>query len=181
MIGLRRLFHVSFAALALATPALAEPSKGQTNTAKQLISDYRLLGEVSFKKFIFHIYDAELRVEGSSFSWEQPYALILTYARKISREELVEASLAEMARIGEKDVADFESFRAPLSACFADVREGDKITGHSLNADKAVFYLNGDKTCVLEASGASKTFFSIWLGDNTMDPDRSRKLLGFSS
>ena len=133
-----------------------------------------------FKKFIFHIYDAELRVAGSEFSWEKPFALTLTYARKISREDLVEASLSEIARIENIEIDMIEYLRAPLAGCFADVRDGDQITGHSLDTNKAVFYFNGAQTCTLESPGASKSFFSIWLGDNTMDPDRSRELLGMA-
>lgn len=145
------------------------------------ISDYRLVGEISFRKFIFHIYDAELRVEGSEFSWERPYALTLTYARKISRDELVEASLAEIARIGDKTASQVEYLREPLTECFVDVRDGDKITGHSLDKNTAVFYFNEQQTCNLKGDDAVKEFFSIWLGEETIDPKKSLKLRGLSS
>lgn len=181
---IRRIFCISLASLALsATAVLAavEYPNSERGEDSHSISQYRQLGEVKFKRFIFHIYDAELRVAGSAFSWDQPYALTLTYAREISREKFVEASLAEMARIGEKEAAEVEHFRPPLMACFADVKDGDAITGHSLDANKAIFYFNGEQTCVLEAPGASRAFFSIWLGDKMLDPDRSKKLLGLSS
>lgn len=145
------------------------------------IADYRVVGEISFKKFFFHIYDAQLRVEGSVFSWERPYALTLTYARKISNEALVDASLSEMSRISGEDEARLERFREPLTACFSDVDEGDRITGLSLGADKALFFYNGEQTCSLEMAGASEMFFSIWLGENTQSPKKSRRLRGLSS
>ena len=182
MTKIRRLI-LAILPLTFVMPSFAASIEGMENEYKidlQEISDYRQLGEMRFKKFIFHIYDAELRVAGPGFSWDQPFALTLTYARTISREDLVEASLAEIARIEDKKIDTVEYLRAPLTACFADVRDGDQITGHSLDANKAVFYFNDQQTCILDSPGVSKSFFSIWLGDNTMDPDRSRELLGMA-
>ena len=183
MINLRYLISAVIPVVAFTLPSYAASIEGTTSEKRDSlheIADYRQLGEMRFKKFIFHIYDAELRVAGSDFSWDQPFALTLTYARKIAREDLVDASLSEIARIEDTQIDTVEYLRAPLAACFSDVRDGDQITGHSLDVNKAVFYFNGQQTCVLDAPGASKSFFSIWLGDNTMDPERSRELLGMA-
>ncbi len=183
MIKFRQFMIPLFSLMAVITPSYAASIEGlerDKRNSLQEISGYRQLGEMRFKKFIFHIYDAELRVAGREFSWEEPFALTLTYARKISREELVEASLSEIARIEDVEIDTVEHLRAPLAGCFADVRDGDQITGHSLDANRVVFYFNDQQTCVLESPDASKSFFSIWLGDNTLDPDRSRELLGMA-
>lgn len=183
MLKIRRLISALLPLVALSVPSYAESIEEASNEKRDRLQDiraYRQLGEMRFKKFIFHIYDAELRVAGSDFTWDHPFALTLTYARKISEEDLVEASLSEIARIEDKQIDAVEYLRTPLAECFADVREGDQITGHSLNINKAEFYFNGQQTCTLEAPGASKAFFSIWLGDKTMDPDRSRELLGMA-
>lgn len=161
----------------------AQAERIKPSTKEQLgdVSSYRLMGDISYRKFIFHVYDAELRVSGDAFSWDQPYALTLTYARKISRKQLVDASISELARINKNSESQYEFLREPLTACFADVQAGDQITGHSLGEGRAAFYFNNQKTCDFDVVGASKMFFSIWLGENTLDPKKSRRLRGLKS
>ena len=168
---------VPFNAYADSVPS-DQPSHNDSGFSVDRLSDFSRLGEISYRKLMFHIYDAELLAEAATFSWERPFALTLTYARKIARDDLVEASLKEMARMNDMEASEYEHFRAPLADCFADVRKGDKITGVSLNSDSALFFFNGTQTCDLKFTGASKAFFSIWLGDNTRSPKKSRRLRG---
>lgn len=136
------------------------------------------LGRSSFYVSIFHVYDAELWAPAAGFSWDDPFRLKLTYARKIKSEQLINTSLKEMARIFDAQVEDFEALRAPLAACFRNVKKGDVIEGISESRDTARFYFNGEETCRLNLPEASYQFFSIWLNERSRSPKQTRRLLG---
>lgn len=170
---------LAFAGAGMMPSAMAESSSDLTASA-QTSAPLQQLGTSSFYVSLFHVYDAELWTPESGFDWDQPFRLKLTYARKIKGEQLVQASLKEMARVFDRDVSAFEALRAPLSACFRDVRKGDVIEGVSAGRDAARFYYNGDQTCELDLPNASYEFFSIWLSKQSRSPKQTRRLLGLS-
>lgn len=136
------------------------------------------LGRSSFYVSVFHVYDAELWAPATGFSWDDPFRLKLTYARKIKADQLVNTSLKEMARIFEGEAEDFEVLRSSLVTCFRDVKKGDVIEGVSESRNAAVFFFNGNETCRLALPEASYQFFSIWLNENSRSPKQTRRLLG---
>lgn len=179
------LVGASLAVATLSLPFLAEPET-QPNlelsdaAAVQIPQALPLqqVGRSSFYVSIFHVYDAELWAPATGFSWDDPFRLKLTYARKIEADQLVNASLKEMARVFGGEADDFEALRLPLKACFRDVKKGDVIEGVSESRDAAVFFFNGNETCRLALPEASYQFFSIWLNENSRSPKQTRRLLG---
>lgn len=152
---------------------LHDPSSGGTAEAP-----LELRGQSSFHVSVFHIYDAELWTPRAGFSWDNPFRLRLTYARKITANQLVNASIKEMARVFGGEARDFEDMRMPLAACFRDVKKGDVLEGVSQSRDRVRFYFNGKQTCNLAAPQASYKFFSIWLSERSRSPKQARHLLG---
>jgi hypothetical protein len=179
------LIGTSLAFATLSLPLLAKPQAQpvlELSDAAAMQGPQALplqqLGRSSFYVSIFHVYDAELWAPATGFSWDDPFRLKLTYARKIEADQLVNTSLKEMARIFDGDVDELEALRLPLKACFRDVKKGDVIEGVSESRDAAVFFFNGNETCRLELPEASYQFFSIWLNENSRSPKQTRRLLG---
>jgi len=176
------------ASLAIATVVLPLSAAPQTQPVLELSDSVALrapqslplqqLGRSSFYVSIFHVYDAELWAPATGFSWDDPFRLKLTYARKIEAGQLVTASVKEMARIFDGEAEDFETLRSSLAACFRDVKKGDVIEGVSESRNAAVFFFNGNETCRLTLPEASYQFFSIWLNEGSRSPKQMRRLLG---
>lgn len=137
-----------------------------------------MLGASRYQVLAWPVFDAELWSPQSRFSWNEPFALSLTYRRDIEAEALVSRSLSGMAertRLGSR-----EDLAARLRACFADVRAGDRFTGLSLSSDSARFYLNGRRTCDISWPGFRRAFFGIWLDARGADRAFSARLTGAS-
>jgi hypothetical protein len=136
------------------------------------------IGEVSYKKAIFHLYDISLCGEKNEFNWNDPFAITLNYKRKFSSEMIMKATMVEMPRLSGRKSDEFEPLREPVSKCFPDVKKGDEITGISHSDDRATFYHNGVKTCDIEWDGFREDFFGIWLSDDSRAPRKSKALRG---
>ena len=87
-------------ALLIVGPALADvpPHVGRA------IGDVRPAGSGRLTWFGLHVYDARLFVPAAGFDArryaEQPFALELTYARKLQGRAIAERSEAEIAKLG---------------------------------------------------------------------------------
>lgn len=162
----------AIAVLATSTAEARPPEVAQNLPAS------RQVGEAGYSVLGWRIFDAALWTETGAFRWNEPFALVLTYRRSFSAEALVNRSLYEMSRRGAGDAASLEPLSAPLRACFADVRPGDRITGVSTGRDTARFYLNGRARCEIEWPGFRRAFFGIWLDASGGDRTLSHQLTG---
>lgn len=138
----------------------------------------KTVGKASYRLGPFKLYEAELKTGNGGFSRLAPFDLVLTYARAFSAHSLADASLKEMARITGKDELTIEPLRAELTACFANVRRGDIITGHSLSENEATFSHNGQHQCRIHWVGFRSDFFGIWLSDNARFDEQASLLKG---
>lgn len=158
----------------LANPTLADQAP------REVISDLDnpvQQGEANVRFLGFNLYNAQLWTSGEKFSYSQPFALSLTYKRAFTARELAEMTVTEVARIEKTSVSTHQELNA-LQTCFADVRPNDRITGVSRGNDRAVFYVNGRKSCDFTYPSFTKRFFGIWLGEGTRDPGSRARLLG---
>lgn len=142
------------------------------------VDEIKPIGDASFKKAIFHLYDASLCAGQDSFVWENPFAITLDYKRKFSSDMIVKATMIEMARLSGREQQEFETLRPTVTQCFPDVVKGDIITGISLDENKAEFYLNGTRSCEVDWPGFREDFFGIWLSDESRAPRKSKVLRG---
>jgi len=139
----------------------------------------QLSGEGDFRFWGFRLYTAQLWVARLPFDASRPFALHLTYHRHIPRERLVSSGMDEMQRIlGEgwrEDVG--AQWKAAMERAFADVNEGDSITGVCLPGTGARFYRNGVLTADVADPAFAQAFFSIWLGPHTRAPQLRAELI----
>lgn len=151
-----------------ATPALLFPSVAKAQAWQQWGSgDMRFLG--------FALYRATLWVAGTGID-SSPHALTLHYHRNLSREQLVNASLDEMRRLGGTDVA-VARWQADLERVFPDVKAGERIVGLHLPGRGARFYHQGRLTGEIHDADFAQRFFAIWLAPRTRSPEVRALLL----
>lgn len=143
---------------------------------RALVPDASRVGQGQFRRFGFLIYNASLWAPAGQFNPRAPYALELTYARNIARDQIVDASLDQMGRLG-YDLTDHPGWREQLQAALTDVREGDVLTGVYEPGRGASIFFGGRRLGTLDESLA-QAFFAIWLDHRTSDPELRAELLG---
>jgi hypothetical protein len=141
----------------------------------------RLHGSSRFRYYGFHVYDAQLWVPPSFDAaklYAQPFGLCLIYARSLKARDIAERSIEEMRRQATISDADAQRWTQAMTAAFADVRSGDRLTGLYLPEGGASFFLNGQATQTIADTRFALLFFGIWLSAATSAPSLRRDLLG---
>jgi len=170
------------AGIALALPrairAGQEPASRTADPEMDLTAGLQQLGRGSFRRLGFHVYDATLFAPSaaSAAQLRAPLALRLEYRRSIDAADIVDASVAELGKLGiaAQQLSEWASL---MTAVFPDVRPGDAIIGRH-EGDRARFALNAQPLGAIAAPGFADAFFGIWLDARTSAPDLRRALLG---
>lgn len=147
----------------------------------QHLPQARLQGRSRFRYYGFHVYDAQLWVPptfDAARLFSQPFALSLIYARSLKARDIAERSVEEMRRQTTVSEADAQRWLQAMTAAFADVRDGDRLTGLYQLDGGASFFLNGQATQAINDKRFATLFFGIWLSAATSAPALRRDLLG---
>ena len=135
------------------------------------------VGQGTFRKLGFRVYDATLWATQNTWNTSPPYALQLCYSRDISKDTLIDTVMSD---IEDQNVADEETrarWKSVLDAALSDVNEGDVLVGLALPDGKTVLVYNGVVIASIEEQAFSDAFFSVWLGNNA-DEELRVALLG---
>jgi hypothetical protein len=162
--------------------ATANPTAaGAPIAVSDLLRQPRVAGEGRLRWFGLQIYDARLFVTPDGVDIERwtrtPFALELRYARKLQGEDIAQASLKEMVRMGFGTEAQRTGWLETMRRLFPDVIAGDRLTGVHLPEGRAVFYRNDTRIGRVEDRQFVEAFFAIWLDPRTVAPDLRRSLL----
>ena len=163
-------FLVSMAAFALLSgPAFATPRE---------IGAASLVGQARFSLLGLSLFDAALYTETGRFTWNDEFALSLTYKRNAREEVLLNRTIRGMTERGAGNAKALAPLRQKLAACFSDVARGDRFTAVSTGPDTARFYLNGTESCTVQWPDFRRDFFGIWLDAKGGQAKLSAKLRG---
>jgi len=163
--------------LLVSGPALADvpPHLGRA------LGEARPAGSGRLTWFGLHVYDARLFVPATGFDarryFEQPFALELTYARKLQGRAIAERSDAEIAKLGIGTEAQRARWRQAMLALFPDVQAGQKLAGVHVPGQATEFYLDGQLIGRVDDPAFGTAFFGIWLDARTPAPDLRANLL----
>ena len=167
-----------FLFLVLCFPLIASSLAAKSYIDAAGVKNAKAISEVPFTWLGLKLYDASLYTPGgAAFSWQNPMAIELTYARKLPRTKLVNATRDELKRL-EGNRADHAAILADLNRCLRDVERGDRFTAVARNAASVDLFFNGAKTCRLTQASIGKRFLNIWLSENSRSSRASRKLKG---
>ena len=142
----------------------------------------RIIGTGDFSVFGFDVYNARLWSAARPLSTEQPFALELIYRRKISRDDLVQASVDEIKRLAGSGVspAQLARWQEQMQQSFVDVQAGTRITGVYLPGQGARFFVGQQLQHEIDDPQFARAFFDIWLDPRTRNPELRQQLLGVS-
>ncbi len=170
LVALLALFCVGLPVNAQAENTLPAPVTTQLHTPVAKV------GDGTYRKFGFSVYNATLWAPDGAWSADKPYALQLHYTRSLSKETLVDTVMDD---IRDQDVADdatLANWEKMLNATLPAIADGDTIIGVAIPGKKSLLFYNGKKLASIDDPVFSKAFFNIWLGDNA-DEDLRGKLL----
>jgi hypothetical protein len=176
--GLRALLVAALLALGSSAGARALPP-----AVEALAGPLQLAGEGEMRWFGLKLYDAALWVEAADDA-EAPtvtradHALVLRYARAIPAQRLVEASIDEIRRLGERDPDRLARWQALLASALPSVAAGDTLVGLHRPGRGASFWHQGRLTAHLDDAELARAFFAIWLDARTREPELRARLLG---
>ncbi|WP_432449100.1 hypothetical protein [Aliiroseovarius marinus] len=131
-------------------------------------------GQATFSYFGVPLYDARLfTLGGAKLDWQQDFALELKYKRRLSENDLIQATLREMARMGGQ-----VPIASQLATCFQDVNRSDTYLAITDGPDRIRFWRNGQPTCTLSYPRIKRRFMDIFLGQKTQSARFTRRLKG---
>jgi Chalcone isomerase-like len=142
---------------------------------------WRKRGTATLRVLLFKVYDATLwssSEKSNPLEESAPFALDITYALSVKRDDLIDTSLQEMTRLRNPNAAVISRWSASLKSVFPSVVTGDRLLGVSTPGKGVKFFHNGKLTGEVTDTAFSEAFFAIWLDSNTKKPDIRRALLG---
>jgi hypothetical protein len=166
-------------AAAIPVNAAAPPADPPAHVRKH-VAEARLAGTGRLTWFGFHVYDAALFVPPGfdlSAAERQPFALELTYARRLEGRGIAEASRDEIARLGFGTEAQRTRWHTQMASLFPDVTKGQRLAGVNLPGIGARFYFNGEFLGSVDDPAFAQAFFAIWLDERTRAPQLRENLL----
>ena len=143
-----------------------------------VVTSPSLVGEARFRLFFFDIYHASLFAPDGQYDGTAPYALKLSYMRDVSSQIITEASLDEMRRQGVGNKEGLMEWANWMEQYFPDMQNGDEAIMVALPEGGMSFYHNSEKRGQTDDLEFAKAFFAIWLSDDALKPDLSRRLRG---
>jgi hypothetical protein len=139
----------------------------------------KALGGGLLRIFGFQIYNAYLWTpHGAPFDRSKPHVLDLHYLRNFSAKQLAERSVDEMRGQGVGHDGVYSKWIAEMQRVFADVKEGDRLTGVVTQSRSAKFFYNGAYRGEIVDPAFTDAFFGIWLSEKSSQPRMRDRLLG---
>lgn len=144
------------------------------------IPSAQLSGSGPYRFLGLHLYDAQLWSTRLPVSYDNGFALQLTYSLSATRERLASLGLDEMKRVAPAPVPDaqIERWRAEMLRAFVDVQPGDWLCGVFLPGTGVRFFANGTPTATIADLDFARAFFNIWLDPATRAKTLRAQLLG---
>jgi hypothetical protein len=145
------------------------------------LPEVRIRGGGELRFLGLSIYDARLFREVSArgdVTTDEPFALQLTYKRKLYSRLIAARSVEEMSKLGYGSAAQRARWGELLENILPDVDGGDSLTGINLPKLGVRFYRNGNPIGLIDDLEFAHAFFAIWLDPRTSEPALRRRLMG---
>lgn len=140
----------------------------------------KIVGQARLTMFFWDIYDASLIAPQGKFAMEQPFALELKYLRSFDGKKIASRSVDEMRKLGMDDEVKLAKWYQEMQDIFPNVKKGEMITGVVDKNQISHFYFNDKLLGKVHDKEFSRWFFSIWLSEQTSEPEMREQLLGLT-
>lgn len=171
--------HSTLAAILVAVICTAANAQAAPREVETEFTAPNLQGQHTARFWGFRLFNAELWTQkAGEFSFDQEFALSISYLYPFTKEVLARSSVEEIARVEGGAPEDHAKLEQQLMGCLVDVDKGTRITGVAEAANRLVMYVNGRKSCSISYPNLRKRFFGIWLAPTSRDARGAQKLRG---
>ena len=140
---------------------------------------WTLSGSGVFSWSVFRLYTASLFVQGAVDSGH-PYALMLSYLRRVAAVQIADVSVQQMQRLGFGTPEQLSTWRAQLLGFLPDVVLGDRLVGLFVPGHRVEFFDANGKIGSIDDPVFVDGFAAIWLDPRTEGQGLRRALLGLA-
>ena len=143
----------------------------------QKVPSFHQVGKGSHSYLGLRVYHVALWATSNRWNPDEPHALDLESNRAISRDQLTEAGMSEMTRLGLGNPGQLQVWRKEMERVLPSVKRGDQLVVFTAPNHKTFFFYNGDERGEIDDPAFGGAFFSIWLDPRTKNPALRKSLL----
>ena len=167
--------------LASQTVVQASDDIKQLESYDQIISKHTFVnGKGVCRAFGIKLYEAKLLSEypiKKKNPFGQNLLLELQYFKSFKGQRIAKRSLKEIKQLGISDPNQHKIWLDWMLANFPDVKKGDLLSGLYLPNEGIIMFVNKEKVAFNTDAAFAKSFFSIWLDQQTTEPELRKDLL----
>lgn len=140
----------------------------------------QLVGKILYTYWFWDIYYAALYAPTKNFSWRHSFFLKLTYLRDFSAKSIIEETIDQMTSQTQKNSDDdLKKWQNQLQNIFPDIKKNQSLIGYYDGKQRTLFFTGqGRYLGQVDSLAFSKSFFAIWLSDQSENLELSRQLRG---
>lgn len=135
------------------------------------------VGKGSHSYFGLKVYQVTLWAASNRWRPEEPHALDLESNRAISGEQITDAGMDEMNRLGVGTAQQRQAWRGELERVLPSVNRGDQIVVYCAPSHKTFFFFNGRERGEIDDPAFGTAFFGIWLDPRAKNQALRKSLL----
>ncbi|HZC44850.1 MAG TPA: chalcone isomerase family protein [Candidatus Acidoferrum sp.] len=135
------------------------------------------VGRGSHSYFGLRVYQVTLWAASNRWNPDEPHALDLESNRAIPSNQLTDAGMDEMNRLGVGTPQQRQAWRREMERVLPSVNRGDQVVVFCAPNHKTYFFYNGRERGEIDDPVFGAAFFGIWLDPRTNNPALRRSLL----
>lgn len=156
-------------------------AQADTNTISRHVPQAQQVGSGRLTFLFWNVYDATLYAPKAQWSAREPYALSISYLRKIKGDEIAKTSAEAIRDLGFSDEKIIDDWYGRMLRIFPDVDESTTLIGVRNDKGETIFYNNDQIAGTIANPAFADWFFGIWLNEKTQKPELRKKLLGLQA
>lgn len=145
--------------------------------ATEDLSALSLIGESDLRYFGFKVYHIKLLGEKEQFSYDQKFAINITYNMNFSKENLAKRSIQEIEKLHDLTDSQKKDYYQKLLKVFTSVKKGDQKIAFFLPQKGIKLYHNDNFVGEINDIELARLFVDIWLDERSSFPSVTKKLL----
>lgn len=139
--------------------------------------DWKVCGSGVLTWSVFRLYRVTLHVPGA-YDAAHPFAIDLSYLRRIPAAQIVERSIEEIGRLRAPDQETLTRWQGALAALIPDVSLGSRLIGVFEPGRGVTLYSDAQRLGEVCDPKFAEAFAAIWLDPQTRSPALRAALLG---
>jgi hypothetical protein len=146
---------------------IASGVQAEKDTVDRYVPQAQKVGSGRLTYIFWNVYDATLYAPEAQWRQSEPYALSISYLRKLKGDQIAKTSAEAIRDLGFSDEYTLDEWYRQMLMIFPDVDENTTLIGIRNSKGQTVFYNNEKISGVISDPAFADWFFGIWLNEKT--------------